>query len=187
MAPKKQNDGSKSNLLILLLIVAVCLSIPLFYYLFSNQKPELNESNILNPDGSLRADYDPGVAWFQSKPILLPDGYGDFVTVRAVMRMKNRGAANDICLRHPHLADVILSILTTDKKLMEDALNGLTYAKGILHSTLKKRLGDDLFSETRLDDTDSAMIGPKDKVRYECGSDGLRLIFKDPPTGYNWD
>lgn len=179
MAVQKEN---KSNFLILALIGAVCLSIPIVYLVFNQTTPEA-ENEIVGADGKVRADYDPGVAWLQSKPIMVPDGVGGINNLRATMRMKNRESAKTVCDRHPHLADTILKILTANKELMNDALEGSAVASQEIHMAISERLGTDLFTKTVLADTDLGLMQDDDKVRYECNSNGLNLVFKDPPKG----
>ncbi len=178
MAVKK--DSSKSNYIILGFIIAVCLSIPVMFF-FMDDIAQDGGSEILGPDGEVREDYDPGIAWLQSKPIMMPDGTGGSTMLRATMRMKDRGAAKSVCSRHPHLADTILTILADDRDLMDDALEGSSRARKKIHEAIAERLGTDLFSETRISEENTSLMNDTDKVRYECGSEGLRLIFRNPP------
>ena len=175
-----KNNESKSNLLIMGLIVAVCLSIPVMFLFVDDETPEAGNS-IVGPDGRVREDYDPGIAWLQSKPIMMPD-VGGVKILRATMRMKNRESAKTVCSRHPHLADTVLKVLAANRDLMNDALEGESLANKEIHDAISERLGTDLFSATVISDDNVAMMKDTDKVRYECGSEGLRLIFRNPPS-----
>lgn len=175
-----KSNGSKSNLLIMGFIVALCLSIPVMFFFVDKDKPDAGDS-IVGPDGRVREDYDPGVAWLQSKPIMMPD-VGGIKILRATMRMKNRESAKTVCSRHPHLADTVLKVLTDNKGLMHDALSGESLANKEIHDAISDRIGTDLFTATIISDDNVAMMKDTDKVRYECGSEGLRLIFRNPPS-----
>ncbi|WP_420548970.1 hypothetical protein [Curvivirga sp.] len=183
-----QRESKRTNFLILSLVGALCLSIPIFYVFFDQASPDPREdAEILDSSGKIRADYDPGVAWLQSKPIMIPNGHGSYYNLRATLRMKDRESADTICMRHPHLADIILTILTANKELLEDALAGKSMARKEIHMAIEGRLGGDMFTETIISDENLDLMKASDKVRYECGGKGLRFVFRDPPEGLKQD
>ena len=178
MASGKQNPN-RALLMTVLLVLGLAFPTAVVYFAieFIPKFKELGKSG--GSDKYLRDDlYDPGAAWLQTRPIMIPDGHKGYLILRAYLRTNNRRAAEYICVHHPRLADEIQEMLLDRPDVVEAAYFGESSANRFVKDALTRRIGKKLFNNTLVSNTEKEMMAPTDTSRYECHKEGLRMVFR---------
>ncbi|RED49154.1 hypothetical protein [Aestuariispira insulae] len=178
MAAEKQNNN-RALLMAVLLVLGLAFPTAVVYFAIEFV-PRFKE---LGSGGSSakyhQSDlYDPGAAWLQTRPIMIPDGHKGYLILRAYLRTNNRRAAEFICVHHPRLADEIQELLQDRPDIVEAAYYGETSANRFVQKALTERIGSDLFNNTLVSNGEKEMMAPTDTSRYECHKEGLRMVFR---------
>lgn len=176
----RREENSRKTLIITLVAVAVLLPFAIYIsasYLLKVSPPKKSgqqQSEWKDPDR-----IDPGPAWLQTRPIMVPDGRNGYLILRAYLRMVNRDAAEYVCRAHPRLADEIQEMLVDRPDVIEAAIRGQATANKFVQRALESRVGNELFTRTVVSQTEQVMMAETDTSRYECHRErGTRLIFR---------
>lgn len=174
---RRQESNSYRALIITLLLVAVILPFVIYFsasYLL-HTSPSKNPAGISQSSNRI----DPGPAWLQTRPIMVPDGRKGYLILRTYMRMVNRDAADYVCRSYPRLADEIQEMLLDRPDVIQHAIHGQSSANNFIQKALTSRIGNELFTRTIISQTDQVMMDETDTSRYECNQEqGTRLIFR---------
>lgn len=172
-------ENSNKTLIITLLIIAVILPFAIYFsasYLLKVSPPKKSSGSDITDTSE---QYDPGPAWLQTRPIMVPDGRNGYLILRAYLRMVNRDAAERVCQSHPRLADEIQEMLVDRPDVIKAAIEGQGNANKFVQRALEKRVGAHLFTRTVVSQTEQVMMAETDTSRYECHREmGTRLIFR---------
>ena len=178
MAIRKSNPN-RALVMATLLVLGLAFPTAVIYFAIE-YVPKFKQISETKSDGSFldRDVFDPGPAWLQTRPIMVPDGRKGYLILRAYLRTPNRKAAEYICVHHPRLADEIQEIMMDRPDIIEAAYFGESLANRFVKEALTGRIGEKLFTKTVVSNTDKEMMAPTDTSRYECHKVGLRLVFR---------
>lgn len=176
---RRRPGSSKAPIIALLLTLAVVF--PVGAYFFASQvlmiTPAKQDKDQV--DWSDPGRIDPGPAWLQTRPIMLPDGQNGYTILRAYLRMVDRDSADYVCRAHPRLAEEIQVILSQRPETVSGAVKGESGANRLVKRALEERVGASLFTRVIVSDTEQVMMADTDSARYECNrKQGLRLILR---------